>query len=36
MLSKIETQISEVLDYEIKAIAQSLNIPTEYLFEEKK
>lgn len=36
MLSKIETQIREVLDYEIKAIAESLNIPIEYLFEEKK
>lgn len=36
MLSKIETQIREVLDYEIKAIAESLNIPIEYLFEENK
>ncbi|WP_346867171.1 helix-turn-helix transcriptional regulator [Clostridium sp. UBA1353] len=35
MLSKIETQIREVLDCEIKAIAESLNIPIEYLFEEK-
>jgi len=36
MLSKIETQIREVLDYEIKAIAESLNIPIEYLFQENK
>ena len=36
MLSKIETQIREVLGYEIKAIAESLNIPIEYLFEENK
>jgi len=36
MLSKIETQIREVLGYEIKAIAESLNIPIEYRFEENK
>jgi len=33
MLSKIETQNREVLDFEIKAFADALNIPIQYLFE---
>lgn len=35
MLSKIETQNREVLDFEIKAFADALNIPIQYLFEEQ-
>lgn len=36
MLSKIETKKREVLDYEIKIIAETLRVPIQKLFYEKK
>lgn len=36
MISKIENETREVLDYEIKEIAIALGVPIEYLFDEQK
>ena len=36
MLSKIESKKREVLDYEIKAIAEALTVPIQSLFDTKE
>lgn len=36
MISKIENQTREILDYEVKGIAIALGVSIEYLFDEQK